>query len=118
MLDSLRCKHKLPGEFRKSQNWIGGATIKDGVFVPPTYNLVAELLSDIEQFLHNDTANVPDLIKIALAHYRFETVHPFLDGNGRIGRLMITLYLVSRGIMDRPLLYLSDFFVQGLSPNV
>jgi Fic family protein len=107
---NVRGEHKLPGQFRTSQNWVGGASINDAVFVPPPYHEVDRLMGDLENFIHNDAIDVPHLIRIAIAHYQFETIHPFLDGNGRIGRLMITLYLMGNKIIERPLLYLSDFF--------
>src|SRR5436309_2240793 len=87
-------RYFVPVEFRSSQNWIGGASLADAVFIPPAQHYVNPLMSDLENFLHNNDIEVPALVRIGLAHYQFETIHPFLDGNGRIGRLLITLYMV------------------------
>lgn len=111
LLAGVRGSDKLPGEFRRSQNWIGGTRPGNALFVPPPVEELPDCLSNLEQFLHDDT--VPVLIKAAIAHVQFETIHPFLDGNGRLGRLLITLLLVEGELLDQPLLYLSLYLKQN-----
>lgn len=110
LMSGVRGEGMTPGEFRRSQNWIGppGSTLDTAKFVPPPVDAMQEAINDLEQFLHED--ELPNLVALALAHYQFETIHPFLDGNGRIGRLLVPLALCQRGVLDRPLLYLSAYF--------
>lgn len=114
LLSGMRGKEKNPGEFRKSQNWIGssGSTIKTARYVPPDTVFMKAALFDLEQYINEDEG-LDDLIKIALIHYQFETIHPFFDGNGRIGRLLIILYLINKGILKTPSLYLSLYLKEN-----
>ena len=111
LMKGVRGERATPGEFRESQNWIGvpGSSLNDAVFVPPPVTEMQENLGQLEKFLHADI-DLPPLVELALIHYQFEAIHPFLDGNGRIGRLLITLFLCQRDILTKPLLYLSAFF--------
>jgi Fic family protein len=111
LLQGVRGSHLTPGELRTSQNWIGpgGCTLNEATFVPPPHHQVQDMLGDLEKFLHTDTG-LPLLIKIGLAHAQFETIHPFLDGNGRVGRLLITFLLCEQRVLLKPVLYLSYFF--------
>lgn len=109
LLQGVRGKTKLPGEFRRSQNWIG-SSLKNAIYIPPSYEHISRLMGDLENFIHNEDINVPPLIRIGIVHYQFETIHPFLDGNGRMGRLLITLYLLGEGLLKSPALYLSEYF--------
>ena len=113
LLSRGRGSDKDPGEFRRSQNWIGGSRPSNAVFVPPPPHAVAGAVSDLEKFLHGAGAGLPVLIQAALAHVQFETIHPFLDGNGRVGRLLITFLLCHAGFLRQPLLYLSLYFKQN-----
>jgi len=112
LLSRGRGNEQEPGEFRRSQNWIGGTRPGNAIFVPPPYEEVGACMGSLERFLHDDGDGIPVLIKAALAHAQFETIHPFLDGNGRVGRLLVTLYLCSSGLLQEPLLYLSLFLKQ------
>jgi len=107
LMDGNRGGDKNPGQFRRSQNWIGGTRPGNAMFVPVPPNELNSCLSDLEAFIHEETSGLPPLIKAGLLHVQFETIHPFLDGNGRIGRLLITLYLCTKGSLQAPLLYLS-----------
>ena len=107
LMNNSRGGSKQPGEFRTSQNWIGGSRPGNARFVPPPPDYLMECLGDFEKFLHDETIKIPILVKAALAHVQFETIHPFLDGNGRLGRLLITFILCVEGILKEPLLYLS-----------
>lgn len=110
LLSGVRGYTRAPGQIRRTQNWIGGGgDISTAVFVPPSPETLNDLLSDLEKYWHNDSESVPVLIKMALAHYQFETIHPFLDGNGRMGRLIISLQLIDKKILLKPALYISDY---------
>jgi Fic family protein len=113
LLQSGRGANKNPGEFRRDQNWIGGTRPANARFVPPPWTEVVPAIGNLEKYLHDEFGQTPVLIKAAVAHAQFETIHPFLDGNGRVGRLLITLLMCSEGILRRPLLYLSLYFKQN-----
>ncbi len=110
LLSKGRGSEKQPGEFRRSQNWIGGSRPGNAVFVPPPPDLVLDCMSDLERFLHEKRSDLPLLIKAGLVHVQFETIHPFLDGNGRLGRLLITFLLCAQDVIRQPILYLSLYF--------
>ncbi len=117
LMTGVRGEHKQPGQFRESQNWLG-VSLKNAAFIPPHHDHVQDLMGDLEAFLHAGDLYVHPLVRIAIGHYQFETIHPFLDGNGRLGRLMISLYLASEGLLVKPALYLSDYFERNKTAYV
>lgn len=108
LMKGVRGENKYPGEFRVTQNWIGGSSLTDAFYIPPHQNDIIDSMNDLEMFIHNE--DTPNLIRIAMIHYQFETIHPFCDGNGRLGRLLIILYLINFKLLNRPILYISAFF--------
>lgn len=110
LMQGVRGEHKTPGEYRTSQNWIGGSMPSNASYVPPSHTHIPELITDLEKFIHNDAVYVPALIRIAMIHYQFESIHPFLDGNGRTGRIVIPLFLLNSGLLKKPCFYISDYF--------
>jgi toxin-antitoxin system, toxin component, fic family len=110
LMKGVRGERKTPGEYRISQNWIGGSMPSNAVYVPPAHIHIQDLISDMEKFIHNDNIFIPKLIRIAMIHYQFESIHPFLDGNGRVGRIIIPLYLLSSKMLSKPCFYISDYF--------
>ena len=110
LLSQVRGQHKFPGEFRTSQNWIGGSRPDNAHYVPPAHEHIGELMSDLEKFIQDNTLVMPELINAAFLHYQFETIHPFLDGNGRMGRMLISLYFLEKKLLKHPILYISTFF--------
>lgn len=116
LLSGVRGEHKSPGEIRTSQNWIGGHSISTAKFIPPAPEFVPDLLSDLEKFWHNEDIKVSHLVRCAISHYQFESIHPFLDGNGRIGRLLIPFYLICNHELTSPSLYISTYFERNREP--
>ena len=112
-MKNVRGKDKNPGEYRTSQNWIGGSRPGNAVYVPPIASEINNCLNDLEKFINNDKINTPDLVKIAMIHYQFESIHPFLDGNGRTGRIIIPLYLLNKGIITTPCFYISNYIEEN-----
>ena len=113
LMAQVRGQHKQPGEYRRSQNWLGGSRPSNALFVPPVHEHLAELMGDLERFIQIESAAMPELIVAALLHYQFETIHPFLDGNGRTGRMLIPLYLMEKKILAHPILYVSSFLEEN-----
>ncbi len=109
LMQGVRGENKTPGEFRRSQNWIGGYSISTASYIPPSVDYMSDLLNNFENFMH-DEDYIPDLVKVALLHSQFEMIHPFLDGNGRVGRILIAFYLSARDLLHKPTLYLSKYF--------
>lgn len=116
LLSGVRGEHKSPGEIRTSQNWIGGHSISTAKVIPPAPEFVQDLLSDLEKFWHNEDIKVSHLVRCAISHYQFESIHPFLDGNGRIGRLLIPFYLICNHELSSPSLYISAYFERNREP--
>lgn len=110
LMKGVRGEHKTPGEYRTSQNWIGGSKPSSATYVPPPHIQIPDLISDLEHFIHNNEIQVPQFIRIAMVHYQFESIHPFLDGNGRTGRIVIPLHLLNSGMLSKPSFYISDYF--------
>lgn len=110
LMQGKSMQDKKPGKLRNSQNWIGGDTPSEAIYVPPPHEEIIECLTDFEKFIDNDNIDTPELVKLAMLHYQFESIHPFLGGNGKIGRMIIPLYLQSKGMLDKCVLYISDYF--------